>query len=134
MSFPAKEAPEEMIDKRTPFSRAKSLAAYCRSSAFDQSDGPMLALEFEGLASAIAAAHLAGRLEQAREDAEISMSHKGSARQERSKRRRIDPEAIDEILVEERGEDIAAEMIATAIIANIAKLKDEARASTKEGE
>ena len=36
------------------FSRAKGFAAYCRSSAFDQSDGPMLALEFEGLASALA--------------------------------------------------------------------------------
>ena len=39
MSFSAKEAPEEMTDERTPFSRAKSLAAYCRSSAFDHSDG-----------------------------------------------------------------------------------------------
>jgi hypothetical protein len=53
MSFSAKENPQEITDERTPFSRAKGFAAYCRSSAFDQSDGPMLAFEFEGLAHAL---------------------------------------------------------------------------------
>ena len=53
MSFSAKENPQEITDEHTPFSRAKGFAAYCRSSAFDQSDGPMLAFEFEVLAHAL---------------------------------------------------------------------------------
>ena len=79
MSFSAKEAPEEMIGKRTPFSTAKSFASYCRSSAFDQSDGPMLALKFEELASALAAAYLDATVASASDPAPVGWRDIASA-------------------------------------------------------
>lgn len=48
--------------------------------------------------------------------AQIADAHKGSAAAKRAKQPwKLSPEALDEIRAEERGEDIAAEMIAKAI-------------------
>ena len=78
------------------------------------------------------AAFLAGRIKQAEEDAEIARSHKGKSRQDReTKRRPIGLESLNEILTEERGEDIAAEIIADSIRANAARLRAEGEGEPK---
>ena len=71
-------------------------------------------------------AYRAGRIAQAEGDARIARAHKGSAQKKRgAQSRHVSQEAIAEILAEERGEDIAAVMIAAAIFANAERLRAE---------
>ena len=71
-------------------------------------------------------AYRAGRLAQAEEDAGIALAQKGKAADIRHNRgpklSGYYAEDQAEILAEERGEDIAAEIIAAAIRANAAKI------------
>ncbi len=78
------------------------------------------------LDDALARGYRAGRLAQAEEDARIALAQKGKAADIRHNRgpklSGYYAEDQAEILAEERGEDIAAEIIAAAIRAKAAKI------------
>lgn len=60
--------------------------------------------------------YLLGKAEGLKRAGEIALAHRGAAeRSRRAKKMKVDPAAWPEISAEERGEDIAAEMIAAAI-------------------
>ena len=105
---------------------AREIAAY-RAALAAAPEPPVSDIRlFRTYAWSEAAAFLSGRIAQAEEDAETARSHKGKSRQDReTKRRPIGLESLNEILTEERGEDIAAEIIAEAIRANADRLRAE---------
>ena len=101
------------------FYRAGEVMDAAALSGFDQRTQ-------EVFAETLATAYRAGRLAQAEEDARIALAQKGKAADIRHNRgpklSGYYAEDQAEILAEERGEDIAAEIIAAAIRANAAKI------------